>query len=413
MRESPKRFKILISAAETSSDIHAAELLRELKKKCPSLDAFGVGGPALQAQGLRTLVDARSLLAMGFSEILSRLPRIFAALGILARAAKIEQPDVAVVVDYPDFHFRLARKLRRLGIPVVYYIPPKVWAWRRYRVHALRKYFAKVLCVFPFEEFFYAREGVHARYVGNPLLDELPLQKTKAQAREELRLDSNSRVVTLMPGSRPAELKAHFQVMLKAAALASGQMGESLIALVPLPKTAELEEIAKQLVQWQAQNPQESVRVEFRLSQGNSSDCLLAADAALVKSGTSTLEAALLGCPHAVVYRPSWLTIWIFRLFIRYKGPVGLVNLVGGWRTGDPFLAREILCEEVRPEVLSQELVALLLDSEKRALMLKGFASLRAQLEADLKGRHPSETVANEILALVSIPGSEAGPGEC
>ncbi|MGK5089627.1 lipid-A-disaccharide synthase [Bdellovibrionota bacterium FG-2] len=397
-----KRIKVLISAAETSSDIHAAEVLRALKKKCETLDAFGVGGPALQAQGLRTLVDARSLLAMGFGEILGRLPRIFYVLYVLVRAAKNERPDVAVVVDYPDFHFRLSRKLKRLGIPVVYYIPPKVWAWRRYRVHALRKFFARVLCVFPFEELFYAQEGVRARYVGNPLLDELPLQKTRAQAREELGLALDVRVVTLMPGSRPSELKVHIPIMLEAAAQTSAQLqGQRLVVLMPLPKTAPFEEISQQVERWRRANPRESMGVEFRITQGNSAECLLAADAALVKSGTSTLEAALLGCPHAVVYRPSWLTIWIFRLFIRYKGPVGLVNLAGGWRAGDPFLAREILCEEVRPEVLSQELVALLLDSEKRSLMMTGFHKLRSQLEADLKGRHPSETVADEILALV------------
>jgi lipid-A-disaccharide synthase len=180
--------KILISAAETSSDIHGAELLRALQGQFApgQIEAWGIGGPRLQAQGLRSLVDARSLLSMGFFELFGRLPKILGALGTIADAAARDRPDLAVVMDYPDFHFRLAKRLKKLGIPVVYYIPPKVWAWRQGRVKVLRERFVEVLSILPFEEDFFREHKVVAKYVGNPLVDELPLELSRAEARAKL-----------------------------------------------------------------------------------------------------------------------------------------------------------------------------------------------------------------------------------
>ena len=164
--------RVLISAAEISSDAHGAKLLDALKRIEPGLeDVFGIGGARLQKAGLRSILDSRQLLAMGFTEVLGVIPRAWRALGEIEKAARASKPDVAVLIDYPDFHFRLARRLKRLGIPVVYYITPKVWAWRRGRVRLLRDLFARVLTILPFEAEFYEREGLAVTYVGNPLLD--------------------------------------------------------------------------------------------------------------------------------------------------------------------------------------------------------------------------------------------------
>src|SRR6185437_5565712 len=144
-------------------------------------DAFGMGGPHLHEAGLRAVVDARGLLAMGFGEILGRLPQIFRALRVISDTARSERPDVAVVIDYPDFHFRLAKRLKANGIPVIYFIPPKVWAWRKGRIKILRERFVRVLSILPFEADFYRREKMPVTYVGNPLVDELPMSLTRGE----------------------------------------------------------------------------------------------------------------------------------------------------------------------------------------------------------------------------------------
>ena len=407
--------KILLSAAEASSDAHGAELLRALRQESPGLDAFGIGGPKLQAEGLRAVADARDLLAMGSSEVLGRLPRILKALGAVAQAAETEKPDVAVVIDYPEFHFRLATRLARLGIPIVYYIPPKVWVWRRGRIRRLRELFARVLCVLPFEEEFYRGEGVPVRYVGNPLLDELPWEMSRAEARQALALGAEELVLAVLPGSRPSELARHVPLMIGAARKVASRLssegrlkaGQKLRVLVPLAATedpGEVEKLAREVDEGNA-------LVDLRVSQGDSARVLVAADAGLIKSGTSTLEAGVLGCPHAVVYRTGWMTSFLFRRVVRYRGPVGLVNLVGSWKPGvsstsaaTPRIAREILLEDVTEESLSQEAYRLLTDSAAQARMREEFEGLRLKLRG--AGRSPSRDAAREVLA---VAGARAG----
>jgi lipid-A-disaccharide synthase len=384
--------KLLISAAETSSDAHGAELLKALRTLGP-VDAFGVGGPKLQASGLRSVVDARELLAMGFFEVFGRLPRIFRALREMRDAARDEKPDVAIVIDYPDFHFRLARRLRKLGIPVIYYIPPKVWVWRKSRIRVLKENFARVLSILPFEREFYEREGVPVRYVGNPLVDELPLKLTRAQARIELALPEISRVLVALPGSRPAEIKRHVDLMLDGATRAAALLRnreflgarERLVVLMPFPVTANLDAVREQVSAWLSRMGAEAggesrFILDVRVSQGDAAECMVAADAGLIKSGTSTLEAALLRCPHAVVYKPNWFTEWAFKNLVRYRGPVGLSNLVAGWSPGKPFAFNEILCSDATPEALAAEVVSLFEDLPKRLRLSQASDHVRSRI---------------------------------
>jgi lipid-A-disaccharide synthase len=411
--------KILISAAETSSDAHGAQLLRALKAQSQEkIEAFGIGGPRLQAEGLRVVVDAQDLLAMGFQEILGRLPKIFRALNDLTEAAKNEQPDVAVVIDYPDFHFRLARRLKKQGIPVIYYIPPKIWAWRKSRIRTLKKLFVKVLSILPFEESFYRSEGVAVKYVGNPLVDELPLELKKVDARKKLGLNSE-KVLVIMPGSRPAELKQHFDLMLQSAWITATELerakgiglGEKLKVLLPIPWTASLATMHLALDQWiqsfkiRGVDPQQ--RIDIHLSQGDAHICLIAADVGIIKSGTSTLEAGVLGCPHSIVYKPGRLTTWIYRNLVRYRGAVGLVNLVAGGlgQKKEDFLLREILLDEATPETIAQETVSLFLDNFRRDQIQVGLAQLRKTILGQEHDRgvqlQPSRAAADEILQWV------------
>jgi lipid-A-disaccharide synthase len=402
--------KILISAAEASSDVHGAALLRALKSQAPegvSVEAFGVGGPKLQAEGLRPLIDARELLSMGFSEVLGKLPRIFKALRLLSASARVELPDVAVVVDYPDFHFKLAKRLKKHGVPVVYYIPPKVWVWRKGRIKVIRELFEKVLCIFPFEKKVYDDAQVPARYVGNPLLDELPMDLSRGEARSELMLAESARVLVILPGSRPSEMKNHLEPLLWTARNLAVKLGH-LVVLMPLPETADVHPVKAEVEEILLRLQSEGVLdLEVRISQGNSAACMIAADAGLIKSGTSTLEAGLLGCPHTVVYKTGWLSEFIFQKLIRYRGPVGLVNLVNGWRSGEPYLVRELICQEFTEENLTRETLELFSNDARRAQLKTGFARLRAQMQSDSKGGGPSATAAEEIWKFLNSRGAK------
>ncbi len=407
--------KILISAAETSSDSHGAALLKALRALEPSVDAFGIGGSKLQAEGLRAVVDARELLSMGFVEILGRLPRIFRALSRVAREAEREMPEVAVVIDYPDFHFRLARKLKALGIPVVYFIPPKVWVWRKGRVKTLRKLFARLLCIFPFEEEFYRRENVAVKYVGNPLLDQLPLSLTREEARARLGIDPARKTLLLMPGSRPGELKHHLECLLDAAFHAASNLKEQLLILLPSAHTTEVSEIEQRVSSWRegAEGVWEAKSgkfpLELRVSQGDAHGCMVAADAGIVKSGTSTLEAALLGCPHVIVYRSNWLSQWVFHNLIRYRGPVGLANLIAGWQPGKPYLVKELLGAEMTGDAVSVEIISLFRDTDRCARARRGFEELRSKMFGDGSTK-PSENAAREVLEVARASRGVARP---
>jgi lipid-A-disaccharide synthase len=401
--------RILISAAEASSDAHGAELLKALQgelRATTEVEAFGIGGPQLQARGLRAIVDARDLMVMGSTEVFGHLPKIIRSLNRITKAAAEEKPDVAVVLDFPDFHFRLSKRLKKLGIPIVYYIPPKVWVWRKRRVHFLKKYFEKVLCIFPFEEAFYRKHQVPVSYVGNPLVDELPLHLTQQEVRKQLELNENDPVLVLMPGSRKAELNAHLEVMLQAASLAAEKLkrtsflkvNQPIQVLMPFPVTSQLDGVAARI---QPLLKRYESLLKVRLSQGDAHQCLIAADAGIVKSGTSTLEAGLLGCPQSIIYKPSKVTGWIFKYIIRYRGPVGLVNLVAGWEPGKPFLVSEILMDQVTVEALASEIFILFTDLSKRKRIREGYMNLRNKVSVNSAGISPSLFAAREIIDVV------------
>jgi lipid-A-disaccharide synthase len=399
--------KILISAAETSSDVHAAELLHALRSQCEArgevLEAFGIGGPKLKQAGLEQLVDAKDLLSMGFLEVASRLPKILESLSRIEKASFERKPDVVVVVDYPDFHFRLAKRLKKQNVPVVYYIPPKVWAWRKGRVRFLRKFFSKVLCIFPFEEKFYQTENVPVKYVGNPLLDELPIGSSRADARSKLGLGETEKVLSVLAGSRPAELKRHLELFLDGAQataiklLACGVLksGQRLKVLLPFPETSDLASLQERVRAWEC--IQKHLMIHIRVSQGDSAWTMLAADAGLIKSGTSTLEAAILQCPHLIVFKPNAITTFLVRKIIGYWGPIGLSNLVAG-ATVEPFPIPEITSADVTPQLLSNLLTELFQETELLKRVREVCKNVKAAMLQGQEGKSPSQSAASEVL---------------
>ena len=388
---------ILISAAEASSCLHALHLVRALQQEAEArgfdIKLFGTGDARMKQIGFDALVDAGRLQAMGTTEVLGRLPAIIEAGKILQKAASDRSAQVAVLMDYPDFHLRLAEKLRAQRVACISYIPPKVWIWRKSRMKKMKALFERILCIFPFEEKLYREAGLQADYVGNPLVEELPLDLSREAARKlllgDVQITDSDRVVAFLPGSRPGELSRHIPELRRAASLALSALRERLgqesrlLVLVPFANQVQCDE-------WAPGFREGDPAIEYHFFVGRSAECMVAADAGLIKSGTATLEAGVLGLPHAVFYKVSGMTAWIFRNFVQkknfwsrtqaYQGPVGLVNLFTGWKPGDPLRVPEYLLEDATGERLGEALTGLLFDAEERARQSTALRELRTRV---------------------------------
>ncbi|HEY6101395.1 MAG TPA: lipid-A-disaccharide synthase, partial [Anaeromyxobacter sp.] len=283
--------EVLIVAGEASADLHASRALEELRRLRPDVRAFGVGGPRLRAAGLEALAPAEEISVMGLAEVLPRIPRILGILRTLARAARERRPRAALLVDLPDFNLRLAKKLKKLGIPVVYYVSPTIWAWRRGRAKKIAKVVHRMLCILPFEERLYDGTGVSARFVGHPFA-ERPLPAAAETYRRELGLAASRTTVALVPGSRPSELRRIFPAMLDAAERIRALRPDAQF-VVPVAPTLAREQLLPYLAG--------HATVEVKLVDGRTEEVVGASDAALVKSGTSTLETAIMLRPMVVV----------------------------------------------------------------------------------------------------------------
>jgi len=322
---------VWISAGEASGDIHAASLLEALKRREPGLRAIGMGGPALAAAGCAVRFPMRLISLVGLTEVLGGLPRILRLLGQVKRALKAERPRAVILTDCPDFHFRVARIAKKLGIPVYYYISPQVWAWRSGRVRFLREFTRKVLCILPFEKEFYALRGLDADYVGHPLMDQLPLAELDAMPPEP-------DLLGLLPGSRRKEIRALLPEFAAAARLLRRDRPELRIALARAPGVEEefLRAFLPPDLPVEICGPAERYRMMRR-------SCAL-----LAASGTATLEAALIGTPTVVGYRLSAFSFAVGKALVKVQW-VSLANLIMG---------REVLPELLQERATAEEFAA-------------------------------------------------------
>ncbi|HJW14952.1 MAG TPA: lipid-A-disaccharide synthase [Thermoanaerobaculia bacterium] len=348
--------KLVISAGEASGDMHGARLLAALRRKRPELEAFGMGGPRLRAAGLSAEVHSESLSVVGFLEVAEKLPALARALAALDRCARRENPDAAVLIDFPDFHGLLARKLRRLGIPLIYYVTPQVWAWRLGRARKIARRARKIITLFPFEAEIYRRFGADAVWAGHPLVDDV---REGLEKPSPLPPKARRRLI-LLPGSRTGELRRHWEPMAAA--------GERLARLFDLELAAvRAPGLPEDLF------PRASERGIHLVTSGMH-PLLATADLALVSSGTATLEAALCGAPMIVVYRTSPASFAIGKLLVHVPW-ISLVNIVAGEE-----IVPELLQGEVRAERLEREGAALLGSPERLAGMRNGLARVAQRL---------------------------------
>lgn len=369
--------ELLIVAAEASADMHAARVLEELRQLRPDVAAFGMGGPRLRAAGLESLRRAEEMSVMGLAEVVPKIPTILGILRQLTAAAEARRPKVALLVDSPDFNLRLAERLKRLGTKVVYYVSPSIWAWRRRRIRTIARVVDRMLCILPFEERLYVDSGVSARFVGHPLA-EMPPPEEPVRYREALGLASGRTTIALLPGSRRSEVKRIFPPMLEAAERIRSAHPDAQFVVPVAPTLAEAT-----LAPYLAKH----ATLEVKLVQGRAEAAVGASDAALVKSGTSVLQTALMLRPMVVVYRLSWLTYLLGRMFVRIAH-FALVNLLAG-----RALVPELLQREASPERMASEIERLLGDGPARAEQLRGLEEVRASLGTPGAPRRVAEEV--------------------
>ncbi len=372
---------ILVVAGEASGDVLGGELLRVLRARRPELQAFGMGGPRLVEAGLERLFDVSEISVVGITEVLPRLPRIWRVFRALVKAAAARRPALAVLVDAPDFNLRLARRLRRLGIPVVFYVSPTVWAWRSGRVRQIARDVERMLCILPFEEAFYRPYGVRAVYVGSPVAARLPAPDEPAVFRRALGLDVRRPTLAVLPGSRASELRRCLLPLVESAALVALDH-PGLQVVVPLaPGVSEALVKASFLAHG----------LEPVLVQGRVAEVVGASDVALVTSGTAALEAGLMLRPLVVVYRVSVLSALLARLLVRVAY-VSLVNLLAGRR-----VVPELLQGALTPANVLAEVRRVWAEGPERKAMLEGLGEVRALLgQSDA-----SERAATQVLEVL------------
>jgi lipid-A-disaccharide synthase len=368
--------RIFLSAGEPSGDLHGAALARSLLQRWPNATLYGLGGPRMEAEGVRLLAHVDQLAVMGFAEVVSRLPYFFDLLSRVRAMLRTDRPDLVIPIDYPGFNMRLARYARAENIPVLYYIAPQVWAWHRSRIHDLAHATDRLAVILPFEEELFRNAGANVHFVGHPLLDAPPPVQPRDAFCAALGLDPSRPILALFPGSRAQEVERHITPFAAAARRvmaerpdvqtvvgAGSGLRDSAYASVQLPRTAD---------SW---------------------SLLTHARAAIVKSGTGTLQSALADTPLVVAYRMNALSYLIARQVVQVPH-VGLVNLVA-----DERIATELIQDDVTPARLADAVLPLLQDgSPERARALAGLARVRSKLHAP----PGSPTAADRVVQLAA-----------
>ena len=399
--------RLLLSCGEASGDLYAGALVRQLRTIDAAVDVCGLGGPQLAAAGGRLIVDYRRLAATGVTEILPRLGDYLAAMRSLVAVAERERPDALVVVDFPDFNFRLARRVRRLGIPVVYYISPQIWAWRPGRLKTIRAFADRVLVIFPFEVAMYQAGGVPVEFVGHPLVELTRVGGTRAAFLSEHGLDPAAPTVAILPGSRANEVSRILPDLLAAADRIRAAVPGAQFVIARAPHLDDALFVTNrsdhgltatgQTVQGQTMVRPDQVRpwsgrAGFALVQGDTDAVLASADVALTASGTATVQAALHDTPMVVVYRLSPMTYRLARRLVRVPA-IAMVNLIAG----EPIVP-ELVQHAFTPDAVAREAISLLTDPQRVAQVRAGLARVRERLG----GAGASRRAAESILRLVS-----------
>ena len=375
---------LLVVAGEASGDLRAAEVVEELLKTAPDLDVAAYGGPALEQAGARLLYDLTHLALIGLTGVIRQLGTIRRLLREITSVLRRERPRAVMLVDFPGFNRRVAAKAKRLGIPVVYFISPQVWAWLPGRAEKIARVVDKMLVLFKFEKRIYEQYGVDTVWVGHPMVDTVKAERPLEEVRVKHGL-GNARLVALLPGSRRGEIEQILPVLLKTAGRLQAELPDLRFCL-PLAPTLDPADVEGFL----ARSPVEVIVVKedgYALRQ--------LADLSLVASGTATLEGALLGSPMVIVYRVGWMNYLLARMLIRVRN-IGMVNIVAG-----EVIVPEFVQGGARPELIAREAADLLRNDDGRA----GMRAKLEQVAVVLGAPGASMRAAGEVAAMLGAGG--------
>jgi lipid-A-disaccharide synthase len=380
--------KIFLSAGEASGEHYGALLMAEIRRLAPQAEFFGLGGTRMASLGLRRIVRAEDVAVMGITEVILHMAHIYREYRKLKASLRAERPDIGILIDFPDVNLRLAAQLRRLNIPVVYFVSPQLWAWKKWRVRRVKRNVSRMLVIFPFEEAFYRGHGIAADFVGHPLADlDRPTVTREAFAREN-GLDASKFWVGLLPGSRTKELLANLPPMLEAARMLGPQY-EYLLPVAATLKDSQVQTSA-------GQTKGVSVHVVHDVRA-----VLQHARASVVASGTATVEAALIGNPFLVVYRVSRVTYAVAQRVVRVAY-VGMVNLIAGRR-----IVPELIQHDFTATKVVEQLRPLLENEEARATMQSDLRKVGAALRVNSEGRQETAIEHAARIALQLIPATQ------
>jgi lipid-A-disaccharide synthase len=371
---------IFISAGEASGEVYGAQLIEALRRaQAGEINFFGLGGQRMHTAGCEIVVDSKEVAVVGLAEVIKHLPGIYGKFHQLLREVDRRKPDLAVLIDFPDFNFRLARELHKRKIPVVYFVSPQLWAWRKGRIAQVQRYVSKMLVIFPFEEKFYRDHGVNAEYVGHPLADLPSPTPDRQQYATEHKLDPRKQWIALLPGSRKQEIERHLPYLLFAANI----LGSRFEFLLPVASTLDPAWVQSQLHQF-------PVRL---VSDARSA--LALCRAAVVASGTATVEAALAGNPFVVVYKVSPLTWALGRRMISLNN-FAMVNLIAG-----KTIVPELIQSDFLPSKIVAKVSELVAEGPARAKMIAELAEVRRKLHPSSATQTAADRAANAVLALL------------
>ena len=361
--ESP--LQIMIVAGEASGDMHGAKLVAAMREQAPHLAVCGIGGPALAAQGVEVLYDSSQLAVVGIVEVISHFGFIREAMHALEKRLQEQPPGLLILIDYPDFNLILAKKAKRLGIPVFYYISPQVWAWRSGRVKTIKQLVDRMAVILPFEKKFYQTRGMEVEYVGHPLMDTVRAAMPRTEFLQSLNIDPESTVIGILPGSRRREIAGMLPIFLAAAKLMQEQLDKPVFLLPLAPTLSEDDLLANGLAE---------AGVEVRVIRENRYELMAACNAVMAASGTVSLELAILDVPMVISYRVSPLTYFLGRRLIKVQY-ASLVNLVAG-----RGVVPELLQDEAMPGKIAAATLRLVANRTERDRMLAGLAEVRERL---------------------------------
>lgn len=373
----------MISAGEASGDFHAANLVKALHNIDPTIHVSGMGSDKMREAGVELLYDCREIAVMGIIEVLAKWGTIMDALKILKNSLEDNPPDLLILVDYQEFNMKLAKAAKKLGIKVMFYIGPQVWAWRSHRVKKIGRHIDMMAVLFPFEEEFYKEAGVPVRFVGNPLVDEVKTSMSIEQAQKTFNLDASLKTIGLFPGSRKSEICRILPTLLASAQKIFDQYPESQF-IIPIASSINMNAVQPAL--------DEFSELPVQVVHSHIHDVMNCCHAIVTASGTVTLETALMKIPMVIVYKMSSLSYKIMKRLITIEH-IGLPNILAGRE-----IVKELLQENANPDSISKEILKTLTDSNYRQKMIADLQSVRDKL-GDSGGSERVASLAYEMLS--------------